>query len=204
EMVKVYNIPEEWDEKDLPWLAIIKEAVQNQFEAVEAEMKKAKQLVLESDGPYHYADALDADEALLQEAFRQLDNWDELQAFMQTVSFSKLSSKRIECNEDKKEQVKTLRNSYKKRLTDMGTKWFSRDLEHHVQDMRDMLPIMEQLVVLVKQFKERFALKKKEKAIVDFSDLEHFALALLMEESENEDIKASYVAKQLQALYSEL
>src|SRR5699024_6478566 len=63
EMVKVYNIPEEWDEKDLPWLAIIKEAVQNQFEAVEAEMKKAKQLVLESDGPYHYAEALDADEA---------------------------------------------------------------------------------------------------------------------------------------------
>src|SRR5699024_12219742 len=106
----------------------MKEEDQNQLEAVNSEMEKARQLILESDGPYHYAEALESDAALLQEAFRHVHNWSDLHAFMQTVSFPKLSSKRVECNEDKKEQVKTLRNSYKKRLTDMNSKCYRRDL----------------------------------------------------------------------------
>lgn len=205
EIVDVYRVPAQWDETNLPWLSIMKEEVENQLEAVKAEITQAKQLILESDGPYHYAEVIEADESLLQEAFRHVNSWEELQAFMQTVSFSKLSGKRVECNEDKKEKVKSLRNSYKKRLTDMSSKWFTRDLEHHVKDMQDMFPIMEQLIVLVKEFKERFTLEKKEKAIVDFSDLEHFALALLMDETAGgNDTKASHVAKQLQETFSEL
>src|SRR5699024_5708713 len=142
-----YRIPEEWAEKDLSWLAIMQTEVENQLEAVKAEINRAKQIILESDGPHHYAEAIEADSALVEEAFRNVDSWDGLQAFMQSISFSKLSSKRVECNEDKKEKVKSLRNSYKKRLTDMGSKWFSRDLEHHVKDMQEMLPVMEQLIV---------------------------------------------------------
>src|SRR5699024_5289075 len=101
EIVDAYTIPERWSEADLPWLSIMKEEVQNQLEAVNAEMEKARQLILESDGPYHYAEALESDAALLQEAFRHVHNWSDLHAFMQTVSFPKLSSKRVECNEDK-------------------------------------------------------------------------------------------------------
>lgn len=204
-IVDVYAIGEQWDETDLGWLSIMKDAVRSQLRAVLAEIAEAKNIILEPDGPYHYADAVDADATLVEEAFQHLNSWDELQSSLRSISFQKLSGKRVECDESKKEHVKTLRNSYKKRLSDMADKWFSRDLEHHVQDMQEMLPIMEQLVVLVKEFKERFTVEKKEKAIVDFSDLEHFTLALLLDETSNgENPQPSHVAKQLKDTFSEI
>lgn len=204
DMANVYAIGEQWDEKNSGWLSILKKAVKNQLMAVKSEISKAKDIILEADGPYHYADAVDADAALVEEAFQHLDSWNDLQSSIQAISFQKLSGKRVECNEEKKEHVKSLRNGYKKRLTDMAEKWFSRDLEHHVQDMREMFPIMEQLVVLVKEFKERFALEKKEKAIVDFSDLEHFTLTLLLDEASDGNPRPSHVAEQLKDTFSEI
>lgn len=201
----IYAIPDVWDEGDLPWLSVMKEEVRHRLDAVQAEIDRAKQLAYGSDGPHHYLDAIESDETLLHEAVNNLDSWEALQSFMQGITFKKLSGKKVDCNEAKKERVKALRDSYKKRLNDMASKWFSRDLAHHVRDMQNMRPVIEQLVELVKQFKERFTAAKKEKAIVDFSDLEHFALALLMDESASgEKPEPSHVAKQLQATYKEL
>src|SRR5699024_5092983 len=74
----------------------------------------------------------------------------------------------------------------------------NRNLAGHMEDMRRLYPAMEELVSLVLQFSERFTAIKKEKAIVDFSDLEHFCLAILTEKMDGTNVVPSDVALQFQ------
>jgi len=205
QLADVYDIPDNWQEDDLDWLSIIKKEVRNEFDAINQEMQLAMDLTRESDGPYHYADAIESDLAQLQEAKAHLDSWDDLQAVMASSSFARLSGKKIDCDEAKKDKAKKLRESYKKRWNDMKEGWFSRNLEGHVADMQELAPIIRQLTELVKQFKARFTEQKRERAIVDFSDLEHYCLELLIDETSTpKDLKPSNVAVSLREQFTEL
>jgi len=205
QLAKTYFIPEDWQESDLSWLTIMKREVNLQFDAIKQEMELALAITKETDGPYHYAETIDADFVLLQEAMQKSASWDQLQIFMTSASFGKLSSKRMDCDEQKKEKVKKLRKSYKDRWDDMKKNWFSRNLASHIEDMRELAPVMKQLTELVKQFKARFAEHKREKALVDFSDLEHYCLQLLVDkDSTPEQIIPSSVAVQFQKQFSEV
>src|SRR5699024_5319528 len=203
-LVATYEIDEDWRENDLDWLDIVKREVQSEFAAINDEINLAQSIALESDGPYHYAEAIEADRAMLEQA-RQLDSWDELQAYMVQSSFAKLSRKRVDCNEDKKEKVKQVRDSYKKRWNDMKDAWFRRDLASHIRDMRELAPVIRQLAELVKEFKARFTKKKNENGVVDFSDLEHYCLQLLAADyNEEGKLQPSRVARQFQKQFSEI
>ncbi|WP_174616245.1 helicase-exonuclease AddAB subunit AddA [Virgibacillus ihumii] len=205
ELAGVYDIPADWQESELPWLNIIKREVRNQLAAMREEINLAMDLTKESDGPYHYADAVESDALSMQEALAKVDSWNELQTHFVESSFAKLSGKRVDCDEAKKDQVKNLRNSYKKRWNDMKDNWFSRNLTGHVADMQELAPVIKQLTELVKQFKDRFTEQKRERGIVDFSDLEHYCLQLLCDEtSEPEHIIASRVATALKEQFTEL
>ncbi|MGM8366095.1 helicase-exonuclease AddAB subunit AddA [Virgibacillus sp. W0181] len=202
---EVYYVEENWRESQLTWLSIIKKEAQIQFNAMMQEIERALKLTQESDGPYQYAEALEADSLHLQQASAYLDSWEDLQAYMTTAEFKQLSRKKVECNEEKKEKVKVLRDRYRKRWNNLKNKLFSRDLESHLQDMREHAPVIKTLTELVKQFKERFTEQKKKQAIVDFSDLEHYCLQLLTDPSSTVDnIVPSSVAWHLKNRYREL
>ncbi|MFC4024496.1 helicase-exonuclease AddAB subunit AddA [Oceanobacillus longus] len=204
-LADVYQIPDNWQEADLTWLTMIKREVKDQFDAIKQEMELALAMTKENDGPYHYADTIDADMALLYGALHDTSSWDELQSYMSSTAFGKLSGKRVECNDLKKEKVKKLRKSYKDRWDGMKSKWFSRNLNSHIADMKEMAPVIKQLTELVKEFKSRFTEHKREKALVDFSDLEHYCLELLVDESSTiENIIPSTVALQFQKQFSEV
>src|SRR5699024_9761307 len=72
-----------------------------------------------------------------------------------------------ECNEDKKAEVKAIRDDYKKEWEKLQKKWFTRSFKAHLQDMRELAPVIRQLVELVKQFMDAYLLAKKEKALVE-------------------------------------
>src|SRR5699024_12288977 len=59
----------------------------------------------ENDGPYHYLDAIESDLANLEQA-REQKSWDELQLFMEKSTFKRLSGKRVDCDEVKRDQVR--------------------------------------------------------------------------------------------------
>ncbi len=205
QIAEVYDIPDDWAEDELPWLSIIKREAKNQLEAMQQEINLAMELTRESDGPYHYADAIDSDAENLQIALAHLNSWNDLQAHMATSSFAKLSGKKVDCDDAKKDKVKKLRDSYKKRWNEMKDGWFSRDLAGHIADMQELAPVIRQLTEIVKQFKKRFTEQKRERAIVDFSDLEHYCLQLLVDDSSTTDnVLPSGVAVNLQKQFSEL
>lgn len=204
-LAAAYEIEEDWQESELAWLDTIKREVQSQFAAIRDEMQLAMNLANEPDGPFHYIEAIEQDLAGLHAALELLDHWDGLQEFMSSSTFARLSGKKIDCDESKKEKVKNLRDSYKKRWNKMKDRWFRRNLASHVGDMREMAPVVKQLTVLVKNFKDQFTQVKKEKAIVDFSDLEHYCLELFLDEtSTSNKLVPSKVARYYREKFSEL
>ncbi|WP_117161547.1 helicase-exonuclease AddAB subunit AddA [Paraliobacillus sp. X-1268] len=205
-LAAMYQVSPDTDESQINWLQILKRDVKSQLFAMRSEAESALALTRESDGPYHYADAIDADLAMIQEASTQLEmGWDMVQAIFKNSKFTALSRKKADFDEAKKEKVKEIRAKYKKRWNDLATDWFSRELSSYLTDMQHLYPTMKQLVILVKEFKQNYVILKKEKALVDFSDLEHYALAILLaEESTEVEAKPSEVAHALQAKFSEV
>ncbi len=184
QMVQMYNVQEVDGEDQLPWLHLLKDEVSSHLKAMEAEAHKFLELTKEPDGPYTYGETADSDLEMIQQAKGAMaHSWEELQSYISEQSFATLSKKKMECNEEKKEQAKKIRDRYKKRWNEMRDEWFSRSLSSYLQDMQELYPVMEQLAVVVKDFKQRYEQLKKEKAIVDFSDLEHYCLQILLDES---------------------
>ena len=205
QLADVYDVPETFVEDDLTWLSIIKREVTSQLTAIEQEAALALELTADPEGPYQYAEAIEADQAMIQEAMATSGTWDQLQTFMVGSSFKALSRKKIECSEEVKDKVKSLRDSYKKRWKDMKDGWFTRDLASHLDDMRELAPVIKQLTGIVKEFKDHFTKQKRERAIVDFSDLEHHCLTLLIDaDSKAENPLPSNVAQQFQQKFNEV
>lgn len=204
QLAETYEIPENAGEEDVQWLRILTDELDEQFAAIEGAMKKAETIAREPDGPYQYLEAIEADLMNLQKA-RQLPNWEERQAFLAEFSFPALSRKKSECSEDKKEKVKKLRDTYKKQFEKLQKDWFSRSLDMHFKDMREMAPVVRQLAELVKQFAKRYEEEKRQRALVDFSDLEHYALAVLSEtDEETGELQPSQAALQYKKKFKEV
>ncbi|WP_067840153.1 helicase-exonuclease AddAB subunit AddA [Amphibacillus sediminis] len=205
-IVSTYAVGDEQDVTELKWMRILKDGVLTQLEATMLELQKAIAITQESDGPSHYAEAIEQDLAMVERIKASIElSWEEGYHAFQSISFKALSRKKMDCSEDKKEQVKGLRSRAKKRLTDMAEQLFARQLSAYLAEMKALQPTILQLVKMVKQFKVSYQQIKKEKGLIDFSDLEHFALALLMDDSSTEDqVKPSAIAKALRAKYEEV
>lgn len=182
-----YAIAEDVDEASLPWLRMLKTEVQEQLYAFREEISRALQLTEAPDGPYHYAEALEVDLQFINMALHHEDDWDKLQEIFTTSKLKSLSSKRVECDESLKEKIKQIRQAFRDAWNKMKADLFSRKLADHLEDMRKLYPAMQELTNVVIEFKKRFSAVKREKALVDFSDLEHFCLEILIDASSTEE-----------------
>ncbi|WP_181349186.1 helicase-exonuclease AddAB subunit AddA [Thalassobacillus sp. CUG 92003] len=206
EMAAMYNVEHDINEDDIRWLQILKKEVHSQLHAMETEIDQALAIAGETDGPHHYDEVLEYDRQMVEEAKEHIQrSWTDLQTYMTSVKFKSLPNKKSDCDEDKKDDVKKLRDNYKKRWNTLRDEWFSRTLTSYISDMRELHPIIVQVIELVKDFKQRYTQLKKEKAVVDFSDLEHYCLEVLRDErSTPERTIPSTIALDLQRTFTEV
>ena len=92
----------------------------------------------------------------------------------------------------------------RKSLITLKEELFSRKPESYLRDIRELKEYVETLVLLVKQFDERFFAVKAEKNLVDFSDLEHYCLAILTEEIIDGERKPSEAALEYRKQFKEV
>ena len=69
--------------------------------------------------------------------------------------------------------------------------------DESIQGIKNVYPYMKMLGEITLEFSNRFASKKKEKNILDFNDLEHLCLKILISKDEDGNIKPSKVQKAL-------
>ena len=203
-LVETYEVSHKTAETEFAWLDVLKQHVDTQLLAMEQELQLANEIARESDGPFHYLETIEADLQLLNGG-KACQSWDELQSFMEQSTFKRLSSRRVECNKDKQTFVKQLRDRYRKRWNDLKKSLFTRDLASHMADMQQLAPIIKELSELVKAFDKRYTALKRENGLVDFLDLEHYSLQILLDESSTNDcLVPSNIAQQYKQSFAEV
>lgn len=102
------------------------------------------------------------------------------------------------------EEFKSLGSQNKDVLKGMQTGLFHIEESVLQQQFVDQYPMIRNLVDLTIAFHSAYDAAKKEQGIMDFSDLEHLCLALLIEPGTEDNPKPSDVAKELQDTFKEI
>ncbi len=138
---------------------------------------------------------------MLQNLKSNLKNWDEAYEIRQNTKFIPWPKKKIES--EIKEQAKEIRDEVKEKINKVLDKILICDSKEAKQDIQDMYYILKKLENLILEFGEEFSKRKRERNLVDFNDIEHFALKILLKE-ENGIIEPTEVAKKYRQKYSEI
>ncbi|MGM0166582.1 helicase-exonuclease AddAB, AddA subunit [Enterococcus sp. AZ135] len=77
-------------------------------------------------------------------------------------------------------ECKKYRDQAKQELTKIKEMYFAVSPEEQVDRLQEALPIVEELVRVEKRFIEEYSAKKREKGMLDFNDLEHYTLQILL------------------------
>ena len=102
------------------------------------------------------------------------------------------------------DEFKSLGSQNKDSLKGMKNGLFHIDESVLQQQFKDQYPLIHNLVELTIAFHKAYDEAKKEQGIMDFSDLEHLCLALLVEPGTEDDPKPSEVALELQDTFKEI
>lgn len=122
------------------------------------------------------------------------------------ISFGRLSAIRgNKHDKELQEQIKALRASYRdKGIEQLQKEMLAEPPEEMLAMMQQMDAPVRELVQLTIDFGKAFAEKKREDGIIDFADMEHFALQILVTRDEDGNSVPSATAKELQEYYEEI
>ena len=138
------------------------------------------------DGPDMYESALLSDQEYL-DSICGARKYTELAELLCDYKWSRLSTKKSDTvDPDKRKWVQDQRNQVKKQLEDIRKQFFFQSPDYMLEDMKAVCLSMETLLELTKEFKDAFQREKEERRLVDFNDLEHYTLAILLNEETGE------------------
>ena len=128
-----------------------------------------------------------------------LDSWDKAYTIASNIKFKTWSADK-KATIEAKDIAKVTRDSVKDSLKKVLDKILIFDSKEANEDINDMYEVLTKLEKIILEFGKKFEKRKKEKNIVDFSDVEHFALKILLDENGN----PSEIAKKYQEKFEEI
>ena len=166
-------------------------------------LEQVQRLCHEPDGPYMYGEMIDRELEQLEKLAECRDLTDYA-VKLPAVTFGRLSSKKDETvSPAKRELAAGLRSEVKKSIQGIAERFFATPLELAVKQGLECREPVGKLIDLVLEFDRRMEEKKREKKVIDFSDMEHFALNILLNR-ENGQVVPSRVALEYRQHFAEI
>lgn len=186
------------------WMKELKEYLRQMAGAYLQMAEQARDLCRESDGPEMYLPMVQEDICQIEKILEAADYIEYGKAFA-AVSPLRLSSKKGDVDPEKRERVKRLRESYMKNgVKSLQETFFYQRPEEMLRDIQGVADVVRELVQTTGEFIAAFDGKKREEGLVDFGDLEHFALDILVDRDEEGRPHPSETARELQEYYQEI
>ena len=183
------------------WLAPLTENICFVLKDCEQLLKQALAITQQDDGPDMYEKAVQSD-LEKYEGLAGLTSFCELSEALSDIKYDRLASSRgFEGDSDKLELVKSLREQAKDVVKKLCKQYFFCSPEMMIEQLERTEPMLEEVVRLTKQFADEFAAAKRRKNLVDFHDVEHFALQILVDE---ETEKAKKTAEEFRDTFEEI
>lgn len=207
EAARSYDVAPDAVIDDMVWAGPIKDAVRRILEE-DAHLYDGVLYHLRQREAFAPAcDTFVAEQAALRQA-AQARSWNDLSRFVRAIDFPRLKSLRKLSDDDKAvwERCKKVRDDVKKDvIKTLQAVYFSATPEEWLDGMRAMKPVMDGLVTLTLDFAKAYGAAKKEKGWIDFSDLEHFCLQILLApDASPEHPVPSAAAEELRSQYEEV
>ena len=190
---------------DLPWLKRLLPEIQQTFKAIVTEYEKVKSLVTASS-PANlaiawepYLEIIEGDFTLLDDiagSLQQLINnpkagaWNNLYERLNKIKYKRLNnSKSYKALKEEAPEIRAAFDNYRNQLkTDLKKKitekYFTNDEQALINGVKECAPVVAEYTQLVIDFMAAFQKAKKERNVLDFNDLEHYALNILCADAE--------------------
>lgn len=165
------------------------------------QIEQCVQVSLMEDGPESYAELLQQECEALQQ-MKECHTYQEYYEHIRGFAFGRLPALRKFAGDmAKKEQVQKMRNEVKASIKKITEQFFFQSPEKMVEDMKKSRSTVDMLIEVTLAFIHAFSEKKCEKNMLDFNDLEHFALKILVDEKTH---VPSQTAVELRRHYEEI
>jgi len=174
------------------------------FRGMAENLERAHKISLLPSGPWMYTDLL-AGEKEMMETLEHSGSFSQLRDRVNAVKFDKISTKKDPTvDQGQKEMAKGIRDKVKKQFGTLKDQFFAEEPEKNLQDMKKCSGPVCTLLDLTIDFTERLLALKKEKKVLSFSDVEHYALEILLQPGEDGAVVPTAVAKEFGEHFAEI
>ncbi|MDO4329614.1 MAG: helicase-exonuclease AddAB subunit AddA [Lachnospiraceae bacterium] len=185
--------------QESPWVQFLLQDVKLQMEEFKEQLSEALLICQEPDGPEGYLPMIRQDLELVS-WIGSGKSFEELQNRLSGAAFGRLAAiRKKDISKEKKEAVAAVRDRVKKAVSKCREQYASQTAEEIQEGLLGCAPAVLMLLDLAEEFMDRYQQAKKERNLVDFGDLEHYALQVLYE-----DGAPSAAADELSRRYEEI
>ena len=163
----------------------------------------AEKIALSPDGPAVYEATLDKDMQVIED-LSGIPSYEKMAEAFANVKWARIAANKDKTvSEEKIEQVKKIRELVKGIVKNISGQYFYESPQELVEDLKLCAPAMEELGDLVRLFAEKFEEQKRAQNMIDFSDMEQYALRILTEKTEA-GLGPSKIAEEYQKQFQEI
>ena len=183
--VEAYRIPDVETLEKSSFMQKVMADIRKNLEDARELLAQAEMIALSPDGPAVYEATLDKDMQVIEE-LSAIRSYEKMAEAFTNVKWARIAANKDQTVlEEKIEQVKKIRELVKGIVKNISGQYFYESPQELVEDLKMCAPAMEELGNLVRLFGEKFEEQKRAQNIIDFSDMEQYALRILTEKSED-------------------
>lgn len=193
-----------------PWMQFFGKQLEQMIKDSQACLEQALLLSKEEKGPGLYRELLEKnlDQA---ESLLKLAQAGRLEDFFERINevtgkeWGLLSRKKDpSVDEEKKEQAKALREQAKEKLKTIKEKFFTSSPQRWPEEVTKASLEARELAEITLAFKKKLDLKKREKNLLDFHDMEHMALQILLKPGKDGTYEPTQTALEYRSYFTEI
>ena len=159
-------------------------------------LREAVRLAEQPSGPWYYGEMLEREVEML-EAVAGRDSYQALGEAFSRIHFDRLPGKKDDSVDPViRDQAKEIRNAVKKQIDELQENFFLLPAETVIRRMQEASGPVRTLLTLTIQFLHRFEEKKRQENVIDFSDMEHMALQILLQRKEDPSLASTQDASE--------
>ncbi|NMM61987.1 helicase-exonuclease AddAB subunit AddA [Clostridium sp. P21] len=202
-MVERFNVDENFSFEKSPWFSVISDYIIIEVKGCKSKINKALEIVENAEGIDYYLEPIKKDLENIN-SIMECSDLEDLKEQFNNLQFEKLPVKRNkDADKEAKEKAKKIRDDVKKKLTEISEDVFLR-IDNMGRDLKEMHPKMKCLGNMVMEFNEKYEAKKRDRGLVDFNDIEHFCLQILIDTEENGEVVPSKIALDYKQKFEEI
>ncbi len=139
----------------------------------------------------------------LKSLVKENQTWDDIYVNSNNIKFETWPRQaKTDC--ELKDESKSIRDGVKDRVKDLNKKIFIYSSEEANKDIYEMHSILKAIQDVILEFSSKYQENKKDKNIIDFNDIEHYALKILVKKDEEGNSVPTDIAKNYKEKFVEI